>query len=133
MSGWVSQCPACFGDLRVAELECERCGTVIRGHFSPGPWMRLQPDQWDFVLRFLKVRGNLREMERELGVSYPTIRARLEQILRVLGLEEGEVAGTGGSVGEAGSVLQALEAGELSVDEAIQKLENIAKGRGTHA
>ncbi|MDI3256780.1 MAG: DUF2089 domain-containing protein [Kyrpidia sp.] len=131
MKGWLSRCPACAGPLAIAEFVCEECGTMVRGRFTPAPWMRLQPDQWEFVLRFLKARGNLREMERELGISYPTVRSRLEQILRAMGLEEGTE-----DVWEPerpAEILRAVETGELSVDEAVRELEQLSKRRETHA
>src|SRR5690606_41916983 len=63
------------------------CGTTIEGRFQASPLSRLTAEQRDFVVTFLKVRGNLREMERELGVSYPTVRNRLDGVLKALGYE----------------------------------------------
>lgn len=95
--------------------------------------MKLNPEQWGFVELFLKCRGNLREMERELGVSYPTVRARLEQILQDLGLDG--ASGLRKSTAEdrsgdsrAVEVLLAVERGELSVDEAVAQLEGLDQG-----
>lgn len=126
MDRWVSQCPACAHPLVVTELSCDRCGTIVRGRFVPPQWMKLLPDQWEFVALFLKVRGNLREMERELGISYPTVRGRLEQILRLLGLAEG--SGDKDSEGtKPADILRAVESGELSVDEAVFQLEKLSE------
>jgi len=80
----------------------------------------LTAEQRDFVVTFLKVRGNLREMERELGVSYPTVRNRLDGVLKALGYEvEREAA----REEDRRQVLAALERGELTAEEAVRRLK----------
>src|SRR5690606_3276886 len=73
-------CPVCGETLAVRRLHCRRCDTGVEGHFEMPRLARLSPEQQVFVETFLKVRGNIREMERELGVSYPTVRSRLDEI-----------------------------------------------------
>ena len=81
----IAICPVCAGDLAVTRLHCGTCGTTLEGDFSVGRFARLTRDQTQLLESFLRSRGNLREMERELGISYPTVRARVEALVRTLG------------------------------------------------
>ena len=85
----ISNCPVCESQLRVTRLHCNTCGTSIEGEFTVGRFARLSRDQFGLLESFLRSRGNLRELERELGVSYPTVRNRVEALLRALGLADG--------------------------------------------
>jgi hypothetical protein len=85
----ISNCPVCESQLRVTRLHCNTCGTTIEGEFTVGRFARLNRDQFGLLESFLRSRGNLRELERELGVSYPTVRNRVEALLRALGLADG--------------------------------------------
>ncbi|AZN43694.1 DUF2089 domain-containing protein [Paenibacillus albus] len=81
------QCPVCESKLTIQELKCDHCTTVIRGNFESTRLASLNGEQLNFVEVFLKVRGNIREMEKELGISYPTVRNRLDQIVDTLGFQ----------------------------------------------
>jgi len=81
----ISTCPVCSNELSVTRLHCASCGTTLEGDFSVGRFGRLSRDQLALLESFLRSRGNLREMERELGISYPTVRARVEALVRALG------------------------------------------------
>jgi hypothetical protein len=85
----ISTCPVCESQLTVTRLHCNTCGTTIEGGFSVGRFARLSRDQYVLLESFLRARGNLRELERELGVSYPTVRNRVEALLRTLDLADG--------------------------------------------
>src|SRR5918998_2823339 len=85
----ISVCPVCESELHVTRLHCNTCGTTIEGEFTVGRFAHLGRDQMLLLEGFLRSRGNLRELERELGVSYPTIRNRVEGLLRALGLADG--------------------------------------------
>ena len=74
-----------------------------------------------FTIAFIRCRGNIKELERELGLSYPTVRSRLEALVRHLGLE------TGGSPTE---ILGLLEKGEISVNEAVKMIKGRRDERG---
>jgi len=89
----ISTCPVCSHELAVTRLHCVHCGTTLEGDFSVGRYGRLSREQLALLESFLRSRGNLREMERELGISYPTVRNRVEALVRALGLTDGEVAG----------------------------------------
>jgi hypothetical protein len=81
----ISTCPVCANELAVTRLQCRSCGTTLEGDFSVGRFGRLNRDQLALLESFLRSRGNLREMERELGISYPTVRSRVEALVRALG------------------------------------------------
>ena len=81
----ISTCPVCSGELAVTRLHCRSCGTTLEGDFSVGRFGRLSRDQLVLLESFLRSRGNLRDMERELGLSYPTVRSRVEALVRSLG------------------------------------------------
>jgi hypothetical protein len=86
----IATCPICSGELAVTRLHCRSCGTTLEGDFNVGRFARLSRDQFALLESFLRSRGNLKEMERELGISYPTVRARVDALLRALGLGDGD-------------------------------------------
>lgn len=88
----ISTCPVCEGELLISRLHCRSCGTAIEGEFGVGRFGRLSREQLDLLESFLRARGNLKEMERELGISYPTVRGRVDALVRALGLGDGETA-----------------------------------------
>ena len=81
----IATCPVCASELAVTRLRCGECGTTIEGEFGVGRFGRLTREQLQLLESFLRSRGNLRAMERELGISYPTVRSRVEQLVRALG------------------------------------------------
>src|SRR5882762_5300055 len=81
----ISTCPVCSNELTVTRLQCRSCGTALEGDFAVGRFGRLNRDQTVLLESFLRSRGNLRDMERELGISYPTVRSRVEALVRALG------------------------------------------------
>src|SRR4051812_2308082 len=81
----ISTCPVCAGELAVTRLRCTSCGTTLEGEFSVGRFARLSRDQTALLESFLRSRGNLRDIEREMGISSPTVRARVEALVRALG------------------------------------------------
>jgi hypothetical protein len=82
----IAICPVCASDLSVTRLHCSACGTTLEGEFSVGRFSRLTQEQMTLLESFLRSRGNLRDIERELGLSYPTVRSRVEALVRALGL-----------------------------------------------
>jgi len=85
----LESCPTCGGEFAVTELTCTVCDTVVRSRYSPCPFCRLAPEDLAFLLVFVRNRGNVKDMERELGVSYWTIRGRLTELITAMGLEPG--------------------------------------------
>src|SRR5271170_4830336 len=92
------KCPSCSGALTVRRLECPSCALSLESSFELPPILKLSQAQLDFVEVFIKNRGVIREVERELGVSYPTVRAKLDEVVAALGFQardSGESAPTG--------------------------------------
>lgn len=74
-------CPACEDALKVSQLQCEGCGTSVNGSFSLPIFLKLHPEEQDFILKFLVSSGSLKEMAKQMNFSYPTIRNRLDDII----------------------------------------------------
>lgn len=123
-----SRCPVCDGEMTITRLRCPHCSTVVEGSFVMDKFSRLSPEQLQFVETFLKVRGNIKEMERELGISYPTVRARLDAILAALGYRvEPEEAQEISQVRQRRrkEILDALSSGEITSEEALKRLRSL--------
>jgi hypothetical protein len=86
----ISTCPVCEGELAITRLHCRTCGTSLEGEFGVGRFGRLSREQLALLESFLRSRGNLKDLERELGISYPTVRGRIEAVLRALGLADAD-------------------------------------------
>jgi len=117
----ISDCPVCGGQLYVTHLRCNDCGTELSGEFVANEFARLPEDKLGFLRTFLACRGNLKEVEAALNISYPTVRGRLDQLLEALDLYS-EAESEGEDQPSRDSVLEALERGELSVEEAERRL-----------
>ena len=117
-------CPACNTDLMVTRLTCPECGTEVTGNFPPDLFSRLSPNDFDFVVLFLKSKGNVKEMERELGISYWTIRSKLSEIVVQLGLSNGDEE-PDGPAALLQKILEQLNSGLLTVQEAAAQLEKL--------
>jgi len=112
-------CPICGGRIVIEKFKCVRCGVSVEGKFEI-PEILLNDTQWGFVKLFLKVRGNLKEMERMLGVSYPTIRSRLEEVRKVFGFTD--------VMDEREEILAELERGDITVEEALKRIGELKGG-----
>ena len=135
----ISTCPVCSGELAVTRLHCRSCGTTLEGEFSVGRFGRLTKEQLALLESFLRSRGNLRDMERELGISYPTVRSRVEALVRALGFgprdsdEAGadEPAPSEASAGEATAsrqeILERLARREIGAEEAAVAIRAIGR------
>ncbi|ABV33381.1 MULTISPECIES: DUF2089 domain-containing protein [Pseudothermotoga] len=121
MARVISKCPICGSNLIVTELNCTSCGTTIKGRFELEEFFRLTPDQLNFLRIFIKARGNLSDLQKELGISYPTAKSRLEGIVKTLGYEAEEVA----EEKQVDELLDKLEKGEISAQEALEKIRRL--------
>ena len=81
----IATCPVCTGELTITRLHCRSCGSALEGEFGVGRFGRLDREGLALLESFLRSRGNLKEMERELGLSYPTVRGRVDALVRSLG------------------------------------------------
>jgi len=118
------RCPICQGALEVTRLHCPHCDITIEGRFNLGRLSQLSAEQLAFVETFIRCEGKLNRVEEELGISYPTVRNRLNEVIRALGYEVEEEPIPSGE--ERRAILKRLAAGEITTDEAIRML----KGRG---
>jgi hypothetical protein len=114
----INQCPICKSELRVSELTCSKCRIVLKGDFQGCDFCNLSEEDQDFTKAFLKTHGSIKEVEKELGISYPTVKNRLNQIISKLGL------GTKESLNkeERLEILDRLEKGELTLQQALSLL-----------
>lgn len=113
-------CPSCERMLMVTQLKCPRCGTTIDGEFNLSNLMRLSQEQQKFLLVFLKCRGSIKDIEKELGVSYPTVRNKLDDLLIALGFMESAGKINEEVVMRRKEVLDKIEKGEIKVAEAVK-------------
>ncbi|MBT3341572.1 MAG: DUF2089 domain-containing protein [Gemmatimonadetes bacterium] len=113
----------------MSRMECPGCQTCVEGCFQPSSFDRLPPESLAFVELFVRRKGNLKEMERELGVPYSTVRHRLDEVVRELGPTQDTAPTTDdASSDEASSeerqkILDRLQKGDITPDEAIKQLE----------
>lgn len=140
----ISTCPVCEGELAITRLHCRSCGTALEGEFGVGRFGRLSREQLALLESFLRSRGNLKDLERELGISYPTVRGRVESLLRALGLADGDAPApteedeptaadapnptTDKAADERRSILERLARREISADEAAAALHALGQG-----
>lgn len=110
-----SRCPSCNGILNPVKYVCSDCETEVSGDFSVCPFCSLEGDNKSLLELFLLARGNLKAVQRMLGVSYPTARTRIEEMFNAL---EDRMAGGDRSL----SILERLHKGEISVDDAIDSI-----------
>ena len=120
----IATCPVCAGELAVTRLRCGGCGTTIEGEFGVGRFARLTRDQTALLESFLRSRGNLRDMERELGISCPTVRARVEALVRALGFgPRDEADGVAAMAATAAATADEIQAGRRDVLERLARHE----------
>lgn len=124
-----AQCPVCGADMVVTKLRCSHCGTELSGEFAPCRFCRLEDRHLRFVETFLRCRGSIKEVERALGVSYPTVKNMLDAALTALGLDEKPEQRVLREKEERSEILQRLSDGEIDVDTAIEALNQLKGGK----
>jgi len=115
-------CPICQSELEIIRLHCSSCDTSLDGHFAMGHFSNLTPEQLNFVFTFVRCEGKINRVEQELGLSYPTIRNRLHEVIRALGYEPGKDESADVSEETRSSVIADLEAGKITADQAMRIL-----------
>lgn len=121
----IGKCPVDDGEMIVSELRCPKCGTVIKGEFSLSAFDRLSEPEMKFAEVFLKNGGNIKGVEKELDISYPTVKKFLDQVLQALGLSSSEAFINKGQTRE--DILKSLKEGTISFDEAESMLKDIGE------
>lgn len=118
----VGKCPVCGNTLSVTRLHCRSCDSALEGQFSLGRFYQLTPEQIAFVETFIRSEGKLTRVQEELGISYPTARARLTDVIRGLGYEVREEP-EGVSTDKRRSILERLATGDISSEKAVELLQ----------
>jgi hypothetical protein len=120
----------CGETLELTRLHCRQCDTSIEGHFMVGRLSRLDEEQIHFVETFLRCEGTIKRVEKELNISYPTVRARLKEVIRALGFivvsDYADVDTGTMSTDERSAILDQVYRGEITSEEAVALL------RGQH-
>ena len=117
----LGKCPICSSKMQVVKLHCDSCDTSISGEFELDKFSYLSREEKYFIEVFIKKRGNIKEIEKELGISYPTVRRNLDQVIEALGYSVEEEVDL--SEKEKGSILERLAKGEITSTEAMRLLE----------
>jgi hypothetical protein len=118
-----TRCPVCNSELEITRLHCSSCDTSIEGRFAGGPIAHLTAEHLDFIVTFVRCEGKINRMEQEeRWGSYPTIRNRLHEVIRALGFEPGKDETVEVTAEKRSSVLEDLEAGKISADDAMRIL-----------
>lgn len=125
MHGLDLPCPACKLPMQIEALHCEACDLRVEGHFRGNEFAHLPADQLQLLRVFVLCEGSIRDMEKALGVSYPTVKSRLAALRATLGLQAaGEIKPENDS---AADVLAALERGEIDASAAIKAIKGNAR------
>ena len=118
----IGKCPVCGDTLSVVRLHCRSCDSALEGQFSLGRFYQLSPEQLAFVETFIRSEGKLTRLQSELGMSYPTARARLTEVIQALGYEvRGEPEPV--TVEERKKILEQLAAGKITSEQAVGLLK----------
>ncbi|MFO7612457.1 MAG: DUF2089 domain-containing protein [Clostridia bacterium] len=113
------ECPVCGGELKIEKVSCTSCDMQMTGNFYVSGFSKLTDKQLEFVKTFIKCKGSIKEMEKELGISYPTVKGRLDEVAAALGLDMAAEPEAGNT-----DVLESLEKGELSIEEAVELIRS---------
>lgn len=114
----IGKCPVCGGRLRAVRLKCGKCGTVIENEFELSKFEYLGEDQLGFMETFVRCRGNIKDVEKELSISYPTVRAKLDEVISALGYAVVKKPAI-----ESAEIIDMLEKGEISADQAVSMMK----------
>ncbi|MBN1411824.1 MAG: DUF2089 domain-containing protein [Spirochaetales bacterium] len=110
-----TSCPSCGATMRIVKLECPVCATEVTGFFTPCPVCQLEAGMRSLFDVFLKARGNLKDVQKSLGISYPTVLKRIEEMFASLG--------KGSELPDARVVLEKLKNKEITVEQAEKMLK----------
>lgn len=113
----ITQCPVCSNKLTITKLKCKKCDTVIENDFELSKFSYLTMEQLNFVEVFIKCRGNIKDVEKELGISYPTVRGKLEDLIVSLGYTQIKEKEDNNA-----DVIDKLDRGEITAEQALNLL-----------
>jgi len=118
----LATCPYCKGKLKIKEYQCSSCDLTLRGDFDESYFTNLSSEQLDFIRMFIIVQGNIKEMEKRLNVSYPTVKNRLSDIIRAFGH-------TTKTEEDFTDIFHDLEEGFVTVEQALAMIEARRKNK----
>lgn len=124
MNPVIGLCPVCRHNLSVTRLHCRNCDTTVDGHFTLGRLYHLNTEQLEFVETFIRCEGKITRVEQEMELSYPAVRARLNEVIRALGYEVGETQKEPISDEERRSILADVASGAISAEDAVDMLRS---------
>lgn len=113
-------CPYCKGDFIIKEVECQSCQTQIKGSFQTNRFHSFKQEDLFFIEIFLKNEGNIKLVEKDLGISYPTVKSRLKNIIKILGYQTEE-----GTFKNRTKILTELSEGKIDVETAMKGLRDL--------
>ena len=116
----LTRCPVCGDDLHIVRLECSTCGSALQGNFTLGRLARLTREQLQFVETFIRCRGKIKDVEEELGISYPTVVARLNEVVQAMGFELRQEDAD--NANRRQQILDELASGKLTAADAASRL-----------
>lgn len=123
-----TQCPVCSGELAITGVRCINCETTMAGQFSQGRFANLNQPQWHFIETFIRCKGKIKDVEVALDISYPTVVARLNEVVRALGFESGdeatEMRRIAANEERRRDILQRLERKEIGPKDALRLMES---------
>ncbi|MDO9576688.1 MAG: DUF2089 domain-containing protein [Candidatus Cloacimonadales bacterium] len=117
MNKRLKQCPVCNSNLEIVEYHCPNCDTSIKGRFGVGDFAALTAPQQEFVKTFVCCQGNIKEVEKILKISYPTVKNKLSEVTSILCGRREPVA-----IIMSDDILEDIDKGNLTVEEALTKL-----------
>ncbi len=120
----LGKCPVCGEKLTVTELTCTNCNSKISGQFPMSRFDNLSPEEQDFALVFIKNAGNIKQIEKELNISYPTVKKMLDAVIKDLGFNQKIIFDNSPNKED---ILAMLKRKEISFDEAEEMLKQIGE------
>ncbi|MDO5028863.1 MAG: DUF2089 domain-containing protein [Bacillota bacterium] len=118
MKKYLDKCPVCDGKLITTSYSCQDCGSQINGYFEGNKFLKLSEEDLEFIEIFVMNRGSIKEIEKVLGVSYPTVRNKLDQVIKALGHKVSPDK-------SRMEILEMLDQGLITADQATEMMKNL--------
>jgi hypothetical protein len=122
-----SRCPFCQSELEIVRVHCPSCDSGFDGRFSLGGLAGLSKEQLEFINIFVRCEGKIKRVEQEMGLSYPTVRNRLREVIRTMGFEPEAEEGLEVIAEKRRSILSDLEDGRISAEAASRSLRELSE------
>lgn len=119
MTKLISKCPSCDGALKVSALKCACCGLELKNDFGLSVFDQLNREQYDLLISFLKNRGNLKEVQSDMKISYPTLKKKMDELLGALNLTDASRK----------DEQKEIDTSNLEVDPSSSRASNIIKAK----